>query len=205
MTFLVEQRDSFASPIYLEALEEGERLTIEALDGNQRLYAERMIETLIFQNPEGDHDKIRLYAIRQALEIVPTTREAAEQVAAMRVGPCYCYLGFYGLHGVASFLKIGMTGHPERRLYSFSTGNPLDCLWVFTTKIPSRTVARQAELAMLRSYADHKRRGEWVDVGRCEREGAEAIARELAVVVSEVTGQEANFSLLSYRDGRAAA
>src|SRR5690348_12772036 len=164
MTFLVEQRDSFASPIYLEALDEGERLTIEGLDGNQRLYAERLIETLIFQNPDGDHDKIRQYAIRQALETMPTTQEAAQQVAAMRIGPCYCYLGFYGLRGVASYMKVGMTGHPEQRLYNIATGNPLDCLWVFTTKIPSRSVARQAELAMLRSYAGHKRRGEWIDV-----------------------------------------
>jgi hypothetical protein len=189
------------NPIYLEQMDSwGSLPGMSSLDENQQLYAERLIGELAMQNPDGSIEKIERYAIKQALECMPTLREAANAVAAMRSGPCHCYLAFYGFGTSAQFLKIGITKHPEQRLYGIATGNPLDCLWVYTAKFSSRASAYRAEQMILKSQAFRKRRGEWISLESCD----EAASRELADHLGIVSEGE-DFALLTYRDGRAVA
>lgn len=175
------------------------------LDDNQRLYAERIAQRLMFLEPDADTTEIVNYVVAQAAHNVPTTQQAVDAIAAMRKGPAYCYLAFHGLDKVARFLKIGMTNHPERRMYEMATGNPLDCLWVFAGKLPSRRAAFHVEQTLLRHMSEHRRRGEWIVVDSLNVALAESLARQLGMVARDAEDAFPGFSLLRYTDGRVAA
>lgn len=175
------------------------------LDDNQRLHAERIAQRLMFLDPDADATEIVTYAVKEALQNIPTTREAVKAIAAMRKGNVYCYLAFHGLNGVAEFLKIGMTNHPERRIYGMATGNPLDCLWVFAGALPSRRAAYHVEQTLLRHMSEYRRRGEWIAVDNIGAELAASMARQLGMMAKEAEAAFSEFSLLRYTDGRAAA
>ena len=173
---------------------------LDSLDENQRMYAERLMVTLLIQNPDADQDELARYVAGETLATVPTFKEAVRAISNMRADPCYCYLAFYGIGNTAQFLKIGMTKHPEQRLYGISTGNPLDCLWVYTAPFAGRHNAFGAEQTMLRHQSFRKRRGEWVNLDSCSEESSRELADHLGIVANG-----ADFTMLTYRDGRAAS
>lgn len=175
------------------------------LDDNQRLRAERIVRRLLAQDPGAELDDVTNYAIKQARETVPTIKQAAMAVAELRNGPTYCYLAFYGLRGVASFLKVGISNHPERRMYGIATGNPLDCLWVFAARFVSRSVARSVEQALIRHFSARKRRGEWLHLDGVSEEAATGMARQMGILAGEVSKSPVRFGLLGYTDGRSVA
>lgn len=175
------------------------------LDSNRRVIAERYLDHYALHNDEPMSAEAVERAISVAEANAPTTQEAARRIAEMRNGPTYCYLAFYGLDGRGLFLKVGMTSHPEKRLHDFACGNPLDCLWTFAARLPTRPQAYRVEQAILRHLADQKRRGEWLAVS-CDADGAWAIAREMSELAESIFPNEAGaFSVLTYRDGREAA
>lgn len=165
------------------------------LDSNQRARAERAVDRLSFTNPEDDAGQLVEAAIAEGLRM-PTAREAANGIAELRNGPAYCYLAFHGIDGVAQFVKVGMTRHPEQRMYNMATGNPLDCLWVYVCQLQTASAAYGVEQKLLRHMASHKRRGEWLSIGAAD----EAMAASIAQGLADVAG--APFTLLGYTDGR---
>lgn len=173
---------------------------LEDLDDNQRPFAERLIEQVAMSGQDYDDDATVDYAVQTAARLVPTAREASKMIAGLRVGPAYCYLAFYGIGSTSQYAKVGMTNHPEKRLYGMSTSNPLDCLWAFIAQFPTRPKAYGAEQAILRELSEHKRRGEWIEVVASLDEAAE-MARQMSGLF---TGG-VRFVPLSYRDGREAA
>lgn len=175
---------------------------LEDLDSNQRGLAERLIDRLYMHYPEGDTDRIVEAAVRGAVCNIKTAKVAAKEIAALHNGPAYCYLAFYGLDGVASFVKVGMTRHPEKRLYGMATGNPLDCLWVFVSRLPVATAAYHVEKALHRHLEPNKRRGEWFEVGETDRAAADGLARQLHVIALDADANASEFTLLGYTDGR---
>lgn len=175
------------------------------LDDNQRLHAERTAQRLLLLEPDADATEIVNYAVQRAARDIPTTQQAVKAIAAMRKGPAYCYLAFHGMDGVAQFMKIGMTNHPERRMYGMATGNPLDCLWVFAGILPSRRAAYHVEQTLIRHMAEYRRRGEWIVVQNIDANLATSMARQLGMVAKEAEASFAEFKLLRYTDGRAAA
>ena len=178
---------------------------IDSLDGNQAIRAERIVRHLLTLDPSSDLEEATSYAVKQARDSVPTTKQAAMAVAEMRNGPTYCYLAFYGLDGCASFLKIGISNHPERRMYGIATGNPFDCLWVFAARFASRKIAYAVEQSLIRHFHSKKRRGEWFQIDGVDEVAARSIASDVGVFSSEVANGRAEFSLLGYTDGRSVA
>jgi hypothetical protein len=179
-------------------------IEVHELDSNHKAMAERYLDQIALDYPEIDPQEIVARAIAVAQANLPTAKEAARNIAEMRKGAVYCYLAFYGLRGQCQFLKVGMTAHPEQRLYGIATGNPLDCLWVYISRLPTRGQAYRVEQSILRHLSDHKRRGEWIEVA-CDAEGAAGIAREMAGLAAGIYPEAGAFSILSYRDGREAA
>lgn len=190
--------------IYAEAFLESERRVarLADLDSNQRTYAERLFDHMALVDQEATAEEVAARAMNTAMQNLPTAKEAAEQIAALRNGHAYCYLAFYGMGGTAQYMKIGMTRHPEQRLYGMATGNPLDCLWVFVCKLPTVRAAYHVEKSLLRHMEDHKRRGEWLEVGETDEAGAIGLARQLGEVASSFEPGAGEFTLLGYRDGR---
>lgn len=175
----------------------------ETLDANQRLAFESIVQNLYLSaGVDSVDDELDQEAARIAAECVATAEEAARKVAQLRTGPAYCYLAFYGLDEVASFAKVGMTRHPEQRLYGMATANPLDCLWVFVSKCEDARAAYHVEQSLLRRMAARKRRGEWLTIEATDRDGAEGLARQLTVLARDVEPGAAEFVLLGYTDGR---
>ena len=150
------------------------------LDANQQGAFERALQGLAAY--PADPELIAEAAAEAVRATIPTARDAARAIAAMRSDPTYCYLAFHGVGGVASFLKVGISRHPERRLYGMATDNPLDCLWAFVTKLPSGPRAYHVEQTLLRHMAAHKKHGEWLTVGRTDEHAAFALARQLSEV-----------------------
>lgn len=175
---------------------------IDDLDANQRKHAERILDNLTFSEPYPQMDELVERAIASALENVPTARDAAEQIASMRFGPSYCYLAFFGLDETANYMKIGMSKHPEQRLYSMGTDNPLDCIWVFTSRLPCTRAAFHVEQVLHRHMADHRRKGEWFAIGNTELSGAEGLARQLFSIALGAEPEAQEFALLGTTDGR---
>ncbi|GAA5075584.1 GIY-YIG nuclease family protein [Lysobacter panacisoli] len=175
---------------------------LEDLDSNQRGFAERLVDRLYMHYPEGDHDRLVEAAVKGARANLATARVAAKRIAELHNGPAYCYLAFYGLGGVANFVKIGMTRHPEKRLYGMATGNPLDCLWVYVSRLPVAKSAFRVEQELHRHLDPNKRRGEWFSVGETDAGGAAALARQLHAVAVDADRDASEFTLLGYRDGR---
>jgi hypothetical protein len=155
---------------------------ISDLDSNRVPMAERLVDQFAMTYPMADAIDIVTAAIDVAERNLATAKEAAQRIVELRSGPTYCYLAFYGRNGAGQYMKVGMTSHPEQRLDSIATGNPLDCLWVYTAEFDTRGKAYGAEQAALRSLADHKRRGEWIEV-TTDAEAAKAIARQLGDLV----------------------
>lgn len=175
---------------------------LEDLDSNQRGFAERLIDRLYLHYPEGDDDRLVEAAVKGALANIASVPVAAKRIAELHNGSAYCYLAFYGLGGVASFMKVGMTRHPEQRLYNMATGNPLDCLWVFVSRLPVAKDAFKVEQALHKHLDPNKRRGEWFSVGETDGKAAEALARQLHVIASAADLNAGEFTLLGYTDGR---
>jgi hypothetical protein len=171
---------------------------ISDLDSNRVPLAERLVDQLSMTDPNADASEILAAAISIAERNVPTAKEASQRIVGLRNGPTYCYLAFYGRDGAGQYLKIGMTSHPEQRLYELATGNPLDCLWVYAACFDTRRQAYAAEQSLLRELVEHKRRGEWIEV-TTDAGSSAAFARQLGAVVN------GDFMPLSYRDGREAA
>jgi hypothetical protein len=174
---------------------------IDDLDANQRKAAEMFLDRLMFTEPHETMDELVHRAIASASEYAPTAREAADRIAEMRSGPAYCYLAFYGLDDTANYMKVGMTRHPESRLYGMATGNPLDCLWVFVSRLPVARMAFHVEQHLHHHLAEHRRRGEWFSVGNTTRESADALARQLHEVALVAESDASEFTLLGYGDG----
>lgn len=175
-----------------------------AVDANQAPTYERLLEQSAVRYPNAEIENLAAYAAGVARETVPTAKDAAMAIAEMRL-PGYCYLSFCGVEGVAQYMKIGMSTHPEQRLYNMATGSPLDCLWVYTVRLPTRRAAYRAEQTLLKHMAEHKRRGEWVEVGQVRADGAADLARHLSGVLRDAFPNGGEFELLGFRDGRAAA
>ena len=154
---------------------------LSELDDNQRLYAERMIRKLTLLDPDADLEDITNQAICEAIARVPTARKAAKAIAQMRNGEAYCYLAFCGLDGVARFMKVGMSAHPEQRISQLSTGNPMDFIGVYASRHRSRADAYAVEQGLLRSLSALRCRGEWIDIGRQDAVGIERLIRDLTV------------------------
>lgn len=189
--------------LYAEAVTAGYYANprLDDLDSNQRAFAEKAMDTLAFTHPLATEDFILCEAMRQAVANLPLRQDAARSISEMRAGPAYCYLAFHGLDGIAQFLKIGMSRHPERRLYGMATGNPLDCLWAFTAKLPTAKQAYHAEQSLLRHMEERKRRGEWIEIGATDEAGAVALARQLGAVMLEAEPDAGEFTPFGYRDG----
>lgn len=175
---------------------------IDDLDHNQRKHAERVLDDLVFTEPHPLMDELVDQAVQSAIDNVPTAREAAEQIASIRFGPAYCYLAFFGLEGTASYMKIGMSKHPEQRLYSMGTDNPLDCLWVFVSRLPCTRAAFHVEQFLHRHLNEHRRKGEWFAIGNTDMAGAEGLARQLSSVALAAEDEAGDFILLGTTDGR---
>lgn len=193
-------RIDLASPL---SWDEEQELSIDFLiDSNQQATAERVMDRLTINNPFADEAWIAQEAVRQARDNLPTRKEAAEQIAQLRDGPAYCYLAFHGLDDIAQFVKVGMTRHPEQRLYGMATGNPLDCLWVFVCRAPTTRAAYHIEQTLLRHLSEHKRRGEWITLGSINAEAAAALARSMGDLAKSTEAEADGFVLLGYTDGR---
>lgn len=74
---------------------------------------------------------------------------------------CYMYLAYFGVDGAASFVKVGVSRDPAFRMTGIATGNPLDRLWVFAAKFPSRKDAMRVERQVHAHLSESRRRGEW--------------------------------------------
>jgi hypothetical protein len=183
----------------LSAEEERQLLQREPnLDTNQQVVFERILPGLYDQNPYADEVNLNQHAGEVARATVPSVAEATRGIIEMRNGPTYCYLAFYGRSGESQYLKIGMTSHPESRLYGMATGNPLDCIAAYVAKFPTRSATYAAEQSLLRLLVSHKRRGEWIEV-TADYDAAAGMAGSLGGAIG------AEFAVLSYRDGREAA
>ena len=169
-------------------------------DSNQRATKERIIQQRMEANPALD-----VWEAEESVrddELPPTARDAARGILALRLGPTFCYLAFHGAGGAAQYLKVGVSRHPEQRLYGMATGNPLDCLWAFVCRVEHGRVARRIEARILAHLADHKRRGEWLETGQTDKAGAEALARQLSQFAKDIDSSAGDFEPLEYRDGR---
>jgi hypothetical protein len=153
------------------------------IDTNQRRTFDRLLARILQENPDLQITEAALLAGEEVQSLVPTAREAAQRIAEMRSGPTYCYLAFHGLGDRAAFLKVGMSAHPEQRLYGAATDNPLDRLWTFLARFPVRAKAYGAEQALLRHLRGHKRKGEWLDVENTDATGASRMAAQLSEVI----------------------
>jgi hypothetical protein len=154
------------------------------IDSNHQRTFDRLLARTLEENPDLQITEGALLAAEEVQSLLPTAREAAQRIAEMRNGPTYCYLAFHGLGETAGYLKVGMSSHPEQRLYGASTDNPLDRLWTFLARFPVRTRAYAAEQKLLRHLKVHKRKGEWLDVGATDQQSASALARQLSEVIS---------------------
>lgn len=165
------------------------------VDGNQQAAFDRIVERLFVEFPAANEELLMQAALREAMESVPTVEEAAKAIAAMRAWPGFCYLAFHGSRGRAQFLKVGISRHPEKRLYGMATNNPLDCLWAFTVKLPSAKRAYAVEQEILRHLASHHRKGEWFEI-EADRDDALSLARVLSAVAQGVEPSAADFEMM---------
>lgn len=170
------------------------------LDPNQEATFDRAVAALVFANPDADSEWLAEEAAAIARETTPTARQAARRIAAMRTLPTYCYLAFYGVGDVAQYVKVGMTRHPEQRLSSLATHNPLPCLWVFVSELPSAPRAYAVEQGLLRHFADRRLHGEWIGVDATDADGAFALARQITQVARDYDSAATEFTAI--RGGR---
>jgi hypothetical protein len=132
------------------------------IDDNQAECAFRIARERLLDDPDVEAEDAFEEAKTHARTLVPTAHEAALEISALRNGPTFCYLAFFGLEGRAQFVKVGRSTHPERRIYSFTTGNPLDLLAIYARKFISRQEAHAAEQSILKAAKETSRRGEWL-------------------------------------------
>lgn len=170
-----------------------------AADTNQRKTKERIIAQRMEADPTLDAWEVDESVPDELLP--PTAKQAARDIAAMRTGPTFVYLAFHGIQS-AQYLKVGISRHPEKRLYGMATGNPLPCLWAFVAEIGDNRKAYAVEQRILRHLAEHKQRGEWLEVGSTDQDGAEALARQLTQFVRDISPGSGDFAPLEYGDGR---
>lgn len=177
-----------------------------SLDANQQPAFERALERLLTANPNTDDYELKVQAAEIARAELASADVVARRIAAMRQGPSYCYLAFHGVGESALFVKVGMSRHPERRLYEMATGNPLDCLWAFVSKAVDSRAAYQVEQAILRELSGHKRRGEWISLGAGMGQAEAAkLANSMTGIAKAVESDAGDFEVFTYRDGRVAA
>lgn len=196
--------------LYAEALcpeEEAElRYGDPRLDANQQPAFDRALERLSIAKPFTDEADLRAEAAEIARRELEPAEAVARRIAEMRTSGAYCYLAFHGIGSLASFVKVGMTRHPEQRLYGLATGNPLDCLWVYVCKAQDSRAAYHIEQRLLRELEPHKRRGEWVSLGQgATAAEAREFAKTMTGIAKSAEERAGDFELFSYGDGRAVA
>lgn len=79
--------------------------------------------------------------------------------------PTFCYLGFFGHHASAFYLKVGYSQTPHSRLASFSTGNPMRPLDGYQAEFPTVWEARLIEQTVQRFLKPRHVEGEWFSLG----------------------------------------
>jgi len=171
-----------------------------AVDSNQRATVERLIDRAMAENPMLEMWEAAESISQDALP--ETAKEAARRIASLRTGPTFVYLAFHGVDGIAQYVKVGISRHPEQRLYGMATGNPLDCLWAFTCRVGTAEAAYGVEQRIIRHLDAHKRRGEWLEVGQSDKDAAFALARQLTQFAKDICPSAEDFVPLEYRDGR---
>lgn len=115
-----------------------------------------------------------------------------EQDNPGRKSACYLYFAYFGFDGVASFLKVGISNNPRFRMAGIATGNPLDRLWVYAAKFPSRKLACRAERAIHARLRQSRRRGEWFHVDGMDEQGCRYNSLQLK---REVIGDQSLFEV----------
>lgn len=154
-----------------------------SIDSNQAGLAQRISERLYSERPTAPDHELVQEANERAAEILPTAREAARGISLLRSGPAYCYLAFFGLKGRCRYVKVGMSAHPEGRVYGLTTGNPFDLLAIYACRFDSRAMAYGAEQTLLRAMDSIRCRGEWVEIEECSADDLGAVADGMAGVL----------------------
>lgn len=116
-----------------------------------------------------------------------------ECAASQWSAKCSVYLGFFGSEDAASFLKIGIARDVAKRMAQHRISNPMLCTLSVWAEFPSRSIARDVEVALLRHMKDERARGEWVNC-RASLPACRAIAESLAEVASQVSGAPVVFA-----------
>lgn len=111
-------------------------------------------------------------------------------------GPTMVYLSFYGVGGLASFLKIGVAKDVRKRLAGHATSNPMPNLWAFTASFMSRQKAEAVEAMLLRNLGEFKAHGEWLHVEKLCRDKATTMADQLSKIAARETGNDVTFAPL---------
>jgi hypothetical protein len=149
-------------------------------DANQSLYADRLAERILDDRQDLSPDEAADIAIVKARACIPTAHDAAQAIAAGRNGPAYCYLAFFGTANRCQYVKVGLSSHPERRMQSILTGNPLDLLALYACRQPTRALALAVEKSMLYATQSINCRGEWLRIDECDRANIPAAVDALA-------------------------
>jgi len=150
---------------------------LRGLDSNQTLAADRYIDVALQGSAVDGAIEI---ANSVALDSCPTIKQAAQGIAELRKGITYCYLAFFGLNGRCKYVKVGMSTHPERRVYKLTTGCPLDLIAIYACPETSKKAAYRLEQSLLRNMNGISRRGEWLEIDECAAKDIADVAHGLA-------------------------
>jgi len=182
-----------------------ERASGLSIDSNQAGLAQRISERLYSERPTAPEHELVQEANERAAEVLPTAREAARGISMLRTGPTYCYLAFFGTKGRCRYVKVGMSSHPEGRVYSLTTGNPFDLLAIYGCRFVSRGEAFSAEQSLLRALESIHCRGEWVEIDECGADDIGAAAEGIAGALKMADGNRPRFEPLWILGRRIAA
>jgi len=101
----------------------------------------------------------------------------------------YVYLWVCPIPG-STRIKVGMTNNPHRRWAEFRTNSPVTAQLNLVCQCPSRSKARELELAILGKYAANRVRGEWI---HARADKVSAIIRDCTEIARQVIGPEVRF------------
>lgn len=104
------------------------------------------------------------------------------------------YLAFFGVGGVAEYLKIGIAKNVKFRMDGHATSNPFEQMWVYSAMFGSRLQAGAVERALISSQAEHNIKGEWIRVNIASTGEATRLAESLAEVASRVAERPVVFT-----------
>lgn len=175
------------------------------VDSNQAALADRLADRYIEGCPDQDlHDLVNA-ACERAAKLLPTRRQAAIDIADIRKGPVWCYLAFFGIGGRCKYVKVGMSSHPEMRIYGMTTGNPLDLTAIYACRFASRRQAYAAEQTLIHTLASIGRRGEWVEIDECAFADIPSVAQGMGSLIRTPNGERAVFEPILYKPVTVAA